>query len=175
MFPKQEKFGSGRKYAKCLRPCRAPSTSQGDVTRAQIVLFAAEGRSTRSIAKQVGVQPPIVSKWRHRFADHGLGGERSSAGTRARLVVNAIRFAEKRWRHVPTVAVQTPTSVQALDRRQPLPPMRAGHAERRPHDYKRNGTTSLLAAFDVKAGTAAEMADGTARRNACALDHSPAT
>ena len=81
----------------------------------------------------------------------------------------------QRWRHVPTVALQTPTSVQALDRTQPLPPMRAGQAERHPHDYKRNGTTSLLAAFDVKAGTAAEMADGTARRNACALDHSPAT
>ena len=73
------------------------------------------------------------------------------------------------------MAVQTPTSVQALDRRQPLPPMRAGQAERRPHDCKRNGTTSLLAALDVKAGTAAEMADGTARRNACALDHNPAT
>src|ERR1700755_3658641 len=34
----------------------------------------AEGRSTRSIAKEVGVQPRIVSKWRHRFADHGLAG-----------------------------------------------------------------------------------------------------
>jgi transposase-like protein len=27
-------------------------------------LLAAEGRSTRSIAKEVGVQPRIVSKWR---------------------------------------------------------------------------------------------------------------
>ena len=51
---------------------RAPSTPQGDVKRARIVLLAAEGRSTRSIAKEVGVQPRIVSKWRHRFADHGL-------------------------------------------------------------------------------------------------------
>ena len=31
--------------------CRAPSTPQGDPKRAQIVLLAAEGRSTRSIAK----------------------------------------------------------------------------------------------------------------------------
>jgi transposase len=38
------------------------------------VLLAAEGRSTRAIAKEVGVQPRIVSKWRHRFADHGLAG-----------------------------------------------------------------------------------------------------
>ena len=28
----------------------------------------------RSIAQEVGIQPRIVSKWRHRFADHGLAG-----------------------------------------------------------------------------------------------------
>jgi len=54
--------------------CRVASTPQGDVKRARIVLLAADGRSTRSIAKEVGVQPRIVSKWRHRFADHGLAG-----------------------------------------------------------------------------------------------------
>src|SRR5205085_1218716 len=56
--------------------CRAPTTAQRDVKRAQIVLLAAAGRSTRSIAKGVGVQPRIVSKWRWRFAEHGLGGLR---------------------------------------------------------------------------------------------------
>ena len=41
-----------------------------------------EGRSTRSIAEEVGVQPRIVSNWRRRFADHGLGGlkDRPRAG-----------------------------------------------------------------------------------------------
>ena len=43
--------------------------------------------------------------------------------------------------------------VQALDRTQPLLPMRPGQAERRTHDYVRHGTTSLFAALDVKAGT----------------------
>jgi transposase len=47
---------------------------QRDLKRARIVLLAAEGRSTRSIAKEVGVQPRIVSLWRRRFADHGLTG-----------------------------------------------------------------------------------------------------
>jgi transposase len=62
--------------------CRAPSTPQRDVRRARIVLLAAEGRSTRSIAEEVGVQPRIVSNWRRRFADHGLGGlkDRPRAG-----------------------------------------------------------------------------------------------
>jgi transposase len=37
-------------------------------------LFSAAGRSTRSIAKEVEVQPRIVSLWRHRYADHVLEG-----------------------------------------------------------------------------------------------------
>jgi transposase len=46
------------------------------------VLLAAEGRSKRSIAEEVGVQPRIVSNWRRRFADLGLGGlkDRPRAG-----------------------------------------------------------------------------------------------
>ena len=51
------------------------------------------------------------------------------------------------------LCVDEKSQVQALDRTQPLLPMRPGQAERRTHDYKRNGTTSLFAALDVKAGT----------------------
>jgi transposase len=54
--------------------CRSPVTIQRDLKRARIVLLAAAGRSTRSIAKEVGVQPRIVSHWRRRFADDGLEG-----------------------------------------------------------------------------------------------------
>jgi transposase len=43
--------------------------------------------------------------------------------------------------------------IQALDRTQPLLPMRPGQVERRTHDYKRHGTTTLFAALNVKAGT----------------------
>ena len=45
------------------------------------------------------------------------------------------------------------SQIQALDRTQPLLPLRPGQAERRTHDYKRHGTTSLFAAVDVAAGT----------------------
>src|SRR6478736_4364373 len=57
--------------------CRSPVTMQRDLKRARIVLLAAAGRSTRSIAKEVGVQPRSVSLWRHRYADHGLEGLQS--------------------------------------------------------------------------------------------------
>ena len=47
------------------------------------------------------------------------------------------------------LCVDEKSQVQAIDRTQPLRP---GQAERRTHDYKRNGTTSLFAALDVATG-----------------------
>ena len=44
------------------------------------------------------------------------------------------------------------TQIQALDRTQPMLPLRPGQVERRTHDYKRNGTTSLFAALEVGSG-----------------------
>src|SRR6201993_5404269 len=75
MIPKAREVRLKPKIRKVLEArCRAPSTAQSDVKRARIVLLAADGRSTRSIAEEVGVQPRIVSNWRRRFADHGLDG-----------------------------------------------------------------------------------------------------
>ena len=75
MIPEAREVRLKPKIRKVLEArCRAPTTPQRDARRARIVLLAAEGRSTRSIAAEVGVQPRIVSKWRHRFADHGLDG-----------------------------------------------------------------------------------------------------
>lgn len=53
---------------------RAPTSEQRDVVRARIVLLAAEGGSTRSIALAVGVMPFTVSTWRGRYAREGLSG-----------------------------------------------------------------------------------------------------
>ena len=44
------------------------------------------------------------------------------------------------------------SQIQALDRTQPVLPMLPGMPERRTHDYKRHGTTSLFAALDVATG-----------------------
>ena len=43
--------------------------------------------------------------------------------------------------------------VQALDRTQPMLPVRPGLPARRTHDYVRHGTTTLFAALDVATGT----------------------
>jgi len=41
------------------------------------------------------------------------------------------------------------SQIQALDRAQPLLPIKAGRAGTMTHDYKRHGTTILFAALDV--------------------------
>src|ERR1700738_5269223 len=75
MIPEAREVHLSRKDRKVLEACGgSPVTLQRDLKRARIVLLAAAGRSTRSIAKEVGVQPRIVSLWRHRYADHGLEG-----------------------------------------------------------------------------------------------------
>lgn len=55
--------------------------------------------------------------------------------------------------HAVVLCVDEKSQIQALDRTAPLLPMRPGQAERRTHDYKRHGTTSLFAALDAKTGT----------------------
>jgi len=50
------------------------------------------------------------------------------------------------------LSVDEKTQIQALDRTQPLLPLRPGQIERRTHDYTRHGTRSLDAAFDVATG-----------------------
>jgi transposase len=50
------------------------------------------------------------------------------------------------------LCVDEKSQIQALDRTQPLLPMRPGQVERRTHDYTRHGTTTLFAALDVKVG-----------------------
>ena len=50
------------------------------------------------------------------------------------------------------LSVDEKTQIQALDRTQPMLPMRAGQVERHTHDYERHGTTCLFAALEVGTG-----------------------
>src|SRR5271170_7799740 len=49
--------------------------------------------------------------------------------------------------------VDEKSQIQALDRSHPVLPMMPGMPERRTHDYRRNGVTSLFAAFNISDGT----------------------
>jgi transposase len=54
--------------------------------------------------------------------------------------------------HAIVLCVDEKSQIQALDRSQPMLPMRPGQVARRTHDYKRHGTTSLFAALDIATG-----------------------
>jgi transposase len=51
------------------------------------------------------------------------------------------------------VCVDEKSQIQALDRTQPILPMRPKQVERQTHDYVRHGTTTLFAALEVATGT----------------------
>ena len=53
---------------------RSATTEQRFALRARIIMAAAEGQQTRTIARQLAVRNATVSKWRTRFVKHGLPG-----------------------------------------------------------------------------------------------------
>ena len=203
--------------------CRAATTAQRDVWRARIILLAAEGASTRSISRTVGVEEAVVSTWRNRFADAGLEGlkDRKRSGkpktytaeTDRRILAvldgpvpegyarwTAPLIAERLgdvheqrvWRVLRThkidlagrkswcesndpefvakaadvvglymappenamvICVDEKPSIQALERAQGYLKLPGGRTlTGQSHDYKRNGTTTLFAAFEVTTG-----------------------
>ena len=112
--------------------------------------------SLRAMATEVGHSPSTVHRiWRafglqpHRVETFKLSSDP--------LFVEKVRDIVGLYLAPPeravVLCVDEKSQVQALDRTQPLLPMRPGQAERRTHDYTRHGTTSLFAALDVKAGT----------------------
>ena len=192
------------------------------VQRARIVLRAAAGLTNLQIAAELSLYPPVVGRWRARFARERLDGIRqdrprnaaglarhgavarrivavttqckppnathwsvrsmaahlgisksrvqrvwSAAGLKPHLVrtfkiSNDPCFAEKvidvvgLYTNPPenaiVLCVDEKSQIQALDRSQPILPLRPGQVERRTHDYFRHGTTSLFAALDIATG-----------------------
>jgi transposase len=56
------------------RWARRPKSAQALALRCRIVLAAADGENTIDIADRLGCSRGTVSKWRGRFAEHGLDG-----------------------------------------------------------------------------------------------------
>ena len=107
------------------------------------------------MAKQVGISVSSVQRlWRA----HGLQPHR----VRQFKLSNDPNFVEKLHdvvglyvnppEHAIVLSVDEKSQIQALDRTQPGLPLKKGRAATMTHDYKRNGTTTLFAAFDVLEG-----------------------
>ncbi len=109
--------------------------------------------STRGLAQASGLSRMTISRiWRafglqpHRTETFKLSPDP--------LLVEKVRDIVGLYMNPPDHAVvfcvDEKSQIQALDRTQPLLPLRPGQAERRTHDYKRHGTTSLFAALELK-------------------------
>lgn len=82
----------------------------------------------------------------------------------AEKVVDVVGLYMNPPENAVVLSVDEKTQIQALDRTQPQLPLRPGQIERRTHDYKRHGTASLYAAFDILTGNV--MGRITARHRA---------
>jgi transposase len=111
--------------------------------------------SVRTLAKATGVGRDTVHQIL-RQADlkpHQIGGFSLSPDPDfTAKVVDVVGLYLHPPEHGVVVCVDEKTQIQALDRTQPLLPMRPGQIERHTHDYKRNGTVQLYAALEVNAG-----------------------
>jgi transposase len=112
--------------------------------------------SLRTMAKAVGHAPSTIHRIWQAFSLQPHRSETFKLSSDP-LFVEKVRDIVGLYLSPPeravVLCVDEKSQVQALDRTQPLLPMRPGQAERRTHDYTRHGTTSLFAALDVKAGT----------------------
>ena len=111
--------------------------------------------SSRGMAKASGVSISSVQRiWRafglqpHRLETFKLSTDPDFVA-KVRDVVGLYMSPPER---AIVLCVDEKSQVQALDRSQPMLPMRPGQAARRSHDYKRHGTTSLFAALDIATG-----------------------
>jgi len=111
--------------------------------------------STRSMARHCGISTSSVGRiWRaFGLQPHRLESFKLSTDP---LFVAKVRDIVGLYLNPPdhalVLCVDEKSQIQALDRSQPLLPMRPGQAERRSHDYTRHGTTSLFAALDIATG-----------------------
>lgn len=111
--------------------------------------------STRSMAKEVGMSQTAISRIWRAFA---LQPHRSKTFKLSKdpLFIDKVRDIVGLYLNPPdralVLCVDEKSQIQALNRTQPLLPLRPGQPERRTHDYERHGTTTLFAALDAKTG-----------------------
>ena len=140
------------------RPGAPRRVSDAEVERVVIQTLESTPRgethwSTRGLAKATGLSRMTISRiWRafclqpHRSDTFKLSPDP--------LLIEKVRDIVGLYvnppHHAVVLCVDEKSQIQALSRSQPILPMLPGQAERRTHDYKRHGTTSLFAALELK-------------------------
>src|SRR4249919_547851 len=159
----RKRFATGRLDGLVDEPRPGAPRKIGDEKIAEVVTTtletmpaAATHWSTRSMARATGVSISTVHRIWRAFSLQPHRSETFKLSTDPQFV-EKVRDIVGLYLDPPeralVLCVDEKSQIQALDRTQPLLPMRPGQAERRTHDYERHGVTTLFAALDVKAGT----------------------
>jgi transposase len=111
--------------------------------------------STRDLARATGLSAMTISRiWRafdlqpHRVETFKLSPDPQLI----EKVRDIVGLYLQPPAHAMVFCVDVKPQIQALDRTAPLLPLQPGQVERRTHDYKRHGTTSLYAALHTTSG-----------------------
>ncbi len=142
------------------RPGTPRQVSDEDVERVVVrtlesVPKGATQWSTRSMARACGMSFATVGRIWRAF---GLKPHRTETFKLSKdpLFIEKVRDIVGLYLHPPeravVLCVDEKSQIQALDRTQPLLPLRPGIPRQQTHDYKRNGTTSLFAALNTATG-----------------------
>jgi len=111
--------------------------------------------TTRDLARKAGVSHSTVHRiWEaHALKPHRLTSFKFTTDPQAEEKIHDVLGL---YLDPPTNAVvlslDEKTQIQALNRTQPLLPLRPGLPARQTHDYQRNGLTSLYAALEIASG-----------------------
>jgi transposase len=112
--------------------------------------------SIRTMAAMQKVSPATVQRiWKkhklqpHRVESFKFSNDPEFAGKVRDIVGLYLNPPDK----AVVLSVDEKSQIQALDRTQPILPLRPGLPERQTHDYERHGTTTLFAALNVLEGT----------------------
>lgn len=111
--------------------------------------------SVRTLASHLGITRTLVhGVWRrHEVQPHRV--ERFKLSNDPKLE-EKVRDVVGLYLNPPdralVLCVDEKSQIQALDRTAPMLPLRPGLPERQTHDYKRHGTTTLFAAFNILNG-----------------------
>jgi transposase len=111
--------------------------------------------SVRSLAQATGMTRSTVHRIlrENRLKPHRVGSFSQSPDPEfIAKVIDVVGLYMDPPENAVVLCVDEKTQVQALDRTQPMLPMRPDQIERHTHDYKRHGTVQLYAALEVHAG-----------------------
>jgi transposase len=111
--------------------------------------------SRRSMARTVGLSPDSIGRIWKAFGLQPHLSETFRLSPDPQLI-EKVRDIVGLYLSPPANAVvfcvDEKSQIQALERTQPMLPLRPGQPERRTHDYARHGTTTLFAALNVVTG-----------------------